>query len=148
MFPYLAVLVNAIGWSLKSVFEKKAVEAIGVANFTFTRYIMMGIITLVLYLIYLYIMKIPKEHVLNKQFIRDNVYWSIIISFFALIAIYAHYYLLKTHDAYWVIAIVESSIVIFTTLFSIVILKEKLNMAQCWGILLIALGIYFINLKN
>ena len=148
MFPYLAVLINSIGWSLKSVFEKKAVETIGVANFTFTRYIIMGVISLFIYIIYLYIMKVPKEHIINKQFIRDNVYWSTIISFFALIAIYAHYYLLKTHDAYWVIAIVESSIVLLSTVFSIIILKEKLNIAQCWGILLIAIGIYFINYKK
>ena len=141
----IPLLVNFLGWSIKPVLEKMAVQKIGIIDFLFIRYIFTGFLSLCGLVFYIYWQNKTIMSYLSFNYSISAVKWGLLVSIVAIIALLAHYYLLKNFKVHYVVGMVESSIVLFSTLLSSLILKEKLSANKCWGIVLIALGIYFIN---
>ena len=77
----------------------------------------------------------------------NNLYWGILVAIISIISIFAHYYLLDHFDMFYVVGLVEAGIVLFSALISAIFLGEIPSPVQWWGIVLIAFGIYFVNLK-
>ena len=146
MLPVIIpLLVNSLGWSIKPVLEKMAVQNIGIVDFLFIRYIFTGLLSLCGLIIYIYWQNKTLHNYISFSYSISAIKWGVIVSTVAIFSLLAHYYLLKNFKVHYVVGMVESSIVLFSTLLSSLILKEKLSANKCWGILLISLGIYFIN---
>ena len=141
----IPLLVNSLGWSIKPVLEKMAVQKIGIIDFLFIRYIFTGFLSLGGLVFYIYWQNKTISNYISFNYSISAIKWGLIVSSVAIVALLAHYYLLKNFKVHYVVGMVESSIVLFSTLLSSLILKEKLSANKCWGILLISLGIYFIN---
>ena len=76
------------------------------------------------------------------------LFWGAIVSVIAIIAIMANYYLLEKYDASYVTPIAEGILLIFSTIFSVMFLGEKVTRQMVLGIFLIITGVFFIYCKQ
>lgn len=149
IFDAFLFLINSGGWALKPIFEKISVDRIGFLYFTFLRYVICGLISLP-FLIYCYKNKgCPKYYKEDIGFfVNDMLKWSLCISIIAISAVMANYYLLEKYGPAMVIPITEALLIIFNTIFSVIILKETINFEMILGIFLILIGIILIYKNN
>ena len=141
--------INGGGWALKPIFEKISVDKMGYFYFTFIRYLVSGIIAIP-FIMYQYNKHgIPKKYKNNeKAFLYDIIVWGSIVSFVAIAAIGANYYLLEKYNSNYVTPIAEGVLLIFNAIFSCIILGEKITMDMIIGLILIILGIFFFYRKQ
>lgn len=149
MNDLLYFILNGGGWALKPILEKISVDKIGFYYFSFFRYIVSGLIA-VPFVVHHYSKNgLPKSYK-NKPtlFTRDVLIWGTIVSFIAIAAIMANYYLLEKYNASYVTPIAEGILLIFSTIFSVLILGEKVTKQMIIGILFILIGVFFIYCKQ
>lgn len=146
---FILFAINGGGWALKPIFEKISVDKMGYFYFTFVRYLVSGIIAIP-FIMYQYNKHgIPKKYKNNKNaFLYDIVIWGSIVSFVAIAAIGANYYLLEKYNSSYVTPIAEGVLLIFNAIFSCIILGEKITMDMIIGLILIILGIFFFYKKQ
>ena len=149
MSDILYFILNGGGWALKPILEKMSVDKIGFFYFSFFRYLVSGIIAIPF--IYYQYQKhgLPKGYK-NKPilFTQDVMFWGAIVSIIAIAAIMANYYLLEKYDASYVTPIAEGILLIFSTIFSVMFLGEKVTRQMVLGIFLIITGVFFIYCKQ
>ena len=149
MSDILYFILNGGGWALKPILEKMSVDKIGFFYFSFFRYLISGIIAIP-FIFYQYQKHgLPKSYK-NKPllFTKDVLFWGAIVSVIAIIAIMANYYLLEKYDASYVTPIAEGILLIFSTIFSVMFLGEKVTRQMVLGIFLIITGVFFIYCKQ
>jgi uncharacterized membrane protein len=146
---FILFAINGGGWALKPIFEKISIDKMGYFYFTFVRYLVSGIIAIP-FIMYQYNKHgIPKKYKNNKNaFLYDIVIWGSIVSFVAIAAIGANYYLLEKYNSSYVTPIAEGVLLIFNAIFSCIILGEKITMDMIIGLILIILGIFFFYKKQ
>ena len=136
----LAILVNSVGWGIKPVLEKISVNKIGHVNFSHIRYIITGIISLILLSINLYRNGVGKKFKQNPNYLYDALKWGTIVSVVALVSIMSNYYLLSKYDVSYIAPIVEGALLVMNALFGIIFLKEKITTQAIGGIVTIIIG--------
>ena len=141
-------VINGGGWALKPILEKVSVDRIGFYYFTFLRYVVCGVIALP-FLIHCYFYKgCPKYYKNNvNYFLKDAASWSFVISIVAIASIMSNYYLLEKYGPALVTPVAEATLLIFNSIFSIIILGEEVTRDMIIGLVLILIGIYFIYRK-
>ena len=146
MLPLLQTFINSFSMGIRPVFEKFAISEINRIQFSYIRYIFSGIISIIFLIIYQnFFYKEKKESLFNFNYFKKYSFWGIVISFIAITEILANYYLIQKYEVYKVTAIVASLSIIFNTLLSVLLLKEKLNIIRGIGILIIIIGIILVN---
>tara|TARA_B100001540_G_C15518809_1_gene511514 strand:- start:60 stop:527 length:468 start_codon:yes stop_codon:yes gene_type:complete len=149
MNDLLYFILNGGGWALKPILEKMSVDKIGFFYFSFFRYLVSGIIAIPFILYYYNKNGLPKSYK-NKPllFTKDVFIWGAIVSVIAIAAIMANYYLLEKYNASYVTPIAEGILLIFSTLFSVLFLGEKVTRQMILGIFFIITGVFFIYCKQ
>ena len=141
--------INGGGWALKPILEKISVDKLGHYYFSFLRYLISGIIAIPFLLHHYYYNGFPKVYKNDAGlFFKDVVIWGTIVSVVAIAAIMANYYLLEKYDASYVTPIAEGILLIFSTIFSVMFLGEKVTRQMILGIFLIITGVFFIYCKQ
>tara|TARA_B100001287_G_C22679654_1_gene529645 strand:- start:1780 stop:2229 length:450 start_codon:yes stop_codon:yes gene_type:complete len=140
----LAIMVNSVGWGIKPVLEKISVKKIGHVNFSYIRYIITGIISLILLSINLYRNGIGKKFHQNPNYLYDALKWGTIVSVVALVSIVSNYYLLSKYDVSYIAPIVEGALLVMNALFGIIFLKEKITTQAIGGIATIIVGTFIL----
>ena len=147
-FDILMILVNGLGWGIKPITEKKAIQKIGHSNFSYIRYIITAMIATP-FLIY----NIHKQGGINKlvsknpNFYYDAFYHGTIVSAIALASICANYYLLSKYPVSVIAPVVEGMLLAFNVLFGAILLGEKVTWNIIFGVVLIVSGTYVCYMK-
>ena len=109
----IPVLINALFWSIKPVFEKMAVTSIGYFDFALIFYIFAGLISLILWTTSFAFRKKKMSYFLKTPRLHEIIYWAPLIATISLAALFAQYYLLSTNEACIVIGVVEGTTALF-----------------------------------
>ena len=130
--------VNILGWGLKPLIEKRAVQHSSVLVFSNTRYIVTAFISIIVLLL------------CKRKYITDNItkhlniktlYYSFIVAVIGLLSIMSNYYLLSKYDASIVVGLVEPSIILVTLLLGYIFFNEKISLKRVIGLIIISIGI-------
>ena len=133
--------LNILGWGLKPLIEKKAVEHCSSFIFANTRYITTAFISI-------FILAVSnRQYVINHLNIK-TLYFSIIVAVIGLVSIMSNYYLLSKYDASLVVAIVEPSLILVTLLVGKIFFNETVTLLQVIGVMVIALGLFIVLLSR
>ena len=141
----IPVLINALFWSIKPVFEKMAVTSIGYFDFALILYIFAGLISLILWTTSFAFRKKSMSYFLKTPRLHKIVYWGPLIAIISLVALFAQYYLLSTNEACKVIGVVEGTTALFGVVLAWIMLKERMSSLRWIGIISIAAGIIALN---
>lgn len=142
---FIPVIFNAIGWSVKPVLEKMAVSHIPAIDFAFIFYMIAGVISLVLWIISLRVRKINYKKIINKQTIKQILYWGPIVAIVSILSLIPQYYLLSRNEACRVIGIVEATTALFGVILAKIILKERMSFLRWFGVFAIVVGIISLD---
>lgn len=89
----------------------------------------------------------PKQFLKNiKKLERKNYLILILGTIFIVFYLFIRYYLMRKTDLGIYVVYEEISITLMSLLFGYLIFKEKITKIQAFGIILVFLGIYFINI--
>ena len=126
--------VNILGWGLKPLIEKRAVQHSSVLVFSNTRYIVTAFISIIVLLL-------CKRKYITKHLNIKTLYYSFIVAVIGLLSIMSNYYLLSKYDASIVVGLVEPSIILVTLLLGYIFFNEKISLKRVIGLIIISIGI-------
>ena len=133
--------INIIGWGLKPLIEKKAVEHCSSFIFANTRYIATAFISI-------FILVLSNRRYVRQHLNVKTLYFSVIVAVIGLISILSNYYLLSKYDASLVVAIVEPSIIVVTLLLGKIFFNETITLSQILGVMVIVSGLFILLLSR
>ncbi len=140
MYYYLIGILNVFFWGIKPLIEKGCVRETNVLDCTLLRYILGGILSI---MIALY---------LNRKAIiqfRSELYMKmIIVAIIGFLGLYLNYMLLKKYEAGYVGAIIGPLVVICTSLLGILFYGESISYNKIVGTLIISIGFFILQKNN
>jgi uncharacterized membrane protein len=133
--------INILGWGLKPLIEKKAVEHCSSFIFANTRYIVTAFISI-------FILVLSNRRYVRQHLNVKTLYFSVIVAVIGLISILSNYYLLSKYDASLVVAIVEPSLIVVTLLLGKIFFNETITLSQILGVMVIVSGLFILLLSR
>ena len=141
MFKYILFFIPPLFWGLTTVVEKhhlldifKPVELL----------LVRGLYILLLMLLYtLYNKKIITK---LKNINKKTFFYLSLATLVNVSALVVFWYVLSKYNTIYPTAIASSFWVVFAVLFATLIYKEKIKSLQIFGIILVTLGLFLINM--
>jgi uncharacterized membrane protein len=129
-------------WSLMFIFYKKISGLTDYYTLVILKIIFLSIFGLICSTIYLILDKEKRKAIMNT----DNKIINLIAiaSLIELVTTFFYIYLLYKKDANWIIAILESGIIVTVALLSIMLLNEKISLDRILGIIIVLVGIVIV----
>ncbi len=130
----LPAFVSALGLGLKPILDKKGLEYFNVFEYTFIRYLILGVISILVLVFY--------TPTINKSISRESMKWVLSAVLVQLITWLMFFYSLsKTDNTLFVVLITYIVPIVLIAVFGSVILKEKMNDGMIGSIVIIVLGL-------
>ena len=129
-------------WSLMFVFYKKISGMTDYYTLVILKIIFLSIFGLIVAICYLLFDKNKRKAISNIN--KKTLNLIIITSLIELLTTFFYVFLLYKKDANWIIAILESGIIVTVLLLSLLILNEKITLDRVLGILIVLIGIVIV----
>ena len=143
MNKVLLALVSVIFlWSIMFVFYKKISGLTDYYTLVILKIIFLSIFGLICSAIYLILDKKKRMTIMKTD--KKIINLIAITSLIELVTTFFYIYLLYKKDANWIIAILESGIIVTVALLSVIILNEKISLDRILGIIIVLVGIVII----
>jgi uncharacterized membrane protein len=143
----MAMFVNAIGWSIKPIIEKKYVIKSNFVYFSFLRYFVAGCIVAIPLFLYYSFQYAPKSYS-SPRFVKEQVYGAALAGICGIIAALSNYYLLSKFKVSYVIPALEGLVILVTVILSKMILNESVSPMGSVGIIAIVIGILLLGYES
>jgi len=147
MFPVAAIvamLINALGWSIKPIIEKIYIMKSNFVYFTFVRYLVAGCIVFVPLILYYALRYAPKSYT-SPKFVKSQVCGAALAAVAGIIAALSNYYLLSKFKVSYVIPALEGLVILITVGLSRFILGESVSLTGYVGMAAIIAGILMLG---
>ena len=130
----LPAFVSAVGMGLRPILDKKGLEYFNAFEYTFIRYLILGVISLIIVAFY-----VPS---LKKSISRESMKWVLSAVVVQLITWLMFFYSLsKTDNTLFVVLITYIVPIVLIAVLGSVLLKEKMNDGMIGSIVVIVLGL-------
>jgi len=129
-------------WSLMFVFYKKISNFTDYKTLVILKIIFLSIFGLIGTIIYLLFNQEKYHQVIQTN--KNIVKLIMIASFVELLTTFFYVFLLYKKEANWLIAILESGIIVTTLFLSLILLNEKVNMNRIIGLIILISGIIIV----
>lgn len=130
----LPAFVSAVGMGLRPILDKKGLEYFNAFEYTFIRYLILGVISLIIIAFY-----VPT---LKKSISRESMKWVLSAVVVQLITWLMFFYSLsKTDNTLFVVLITYIVPIVLIAVLGSVLLKEKMNDGMIGSIVIIVLGL-------
>lgn len=141
---YLFLLLLALGWTINPFLIKKSIGKLSHDEYLIIKSIIVTLFFLLFFLYQSFTTNTSFKKIINK--ITDTQFkWLIASSILTVFTSVLLIILLKYNNVTYIIPHVKPLTIILSLFVGIYIFKEKLNMEQIFGILLVTLGIFLIN---
>ena len=143
MNKVLLALVSVIFlWSIMFVFYKKISGLTDYYTLVILKIIFLSIFGLICSAIYLILDKKKRMTIMKTD--KKIINLIAITSLIEIVTPFFYIYLLYKKDANWIIAILESGIIVTVALLSVIILNEKISLDRILGIIIVLVGIVIV----
>ena len=139
LFSLAAVIIL---WSLMFVFYKKISSMTDYYTLVILKIIFLSVFGLIVAICYLLFDENKRKAISNID--KKTLNLIIITSLIELLTTFFYVFLLYKKDANWIIAILESGIIVTVLLLSLLILNEKITLDRVLGILIVLIGIVIV----
>ena len=130
----LPAFVSALGLGLRPILDKKGLEYFNAFEYTFIRYLILGVVSLIVVAFY-----VPT---LKKSISRESMKWVLSAVVVQLITWLMFFYSLsKTDNTLFVVLITYIVPIVLIAVLGSVLLKEKMNDGMIGSIVVIVLGL-------
>ena len=129
-------------WSLMFVFYKKISGMTDYYTLVILKIIFLSVFGLIVAICYLLFDENKRKAISNID--KKTLNLIIITSLIELLTTFFYVFLLYKKDANWIIAILESGIIVTVLLLSLLILNEKITLDRVLGILIVLIGIVVV----
>ena len=129
-------------WSLMFVFYKKISHFTDYKTLVILQIIFLSIFGLIGTIIYLLFNKEKYHQIIQTD--KKIIKLIMIASFVELLTTFFYVFLLYKKEANWLIAILESGIIVTTLFLSLILLNEKVNMDRILGLIILISGIIIV----
>jgi len=140
----VAMLINALGWSIKPIIEKTYILKSNFVYFTFIRYIVAGCMVIVPMILYYALRYAPKSYT-SPKFVKSQVCGAALAAVAGIIAALSNYYLLSKFKVSYVIPALEGLVILITVGLSRFILGESVSLTGYVGMAAIIAGILMLG---
>jgi uncharacterized membrane protein len=130
----LPAFVSALGLGLRPILDKKGLEYFNAFEYTFIRYLILGVLSLIIVAFY-----VPT---LKKSISRESMKWVLSAVVVQLITWLMFFYSLsKTDNTLFVVLITYIVPIVLIAILGSIMLKEKMNDGMIGSIVIIVLGL-------
>lgn len=130
----LPAFVSALGLGLRPILDKKGLEYFNAFEYTFIRYLILGVLSLIIVAFY-----VPT---LKKSISRESMKWVLSAVVVQLITWLMFFYSLsKTDNTLFVVLITYIVPIVLIAILGSIMLKEKMNDGMIGSIIIIVLGL-------
>lgn len=143
-FSYMLLSLLIAGWSINPFLIKQSIGKLSQLQYLSLKLFFVTFIILLIYLLKL-LFTSEKFTDIGKVFTKNQLYWFSASTFITIATSFLLITLLKYNNVTYIMPQIQPIIIMLTLLFGYLIFNETLKLQQLFGVLLIIIGIFFIN---